>query len=233
MIEAHDTGRFREGEPVVLRYVRNQPADIIMPVTVVRDDEEAIALYVAVGSPLKARARRDGTRLRRDTPFLERERMIGGLADGEWTDHHVLHLVQPGRMSAIWLWWREPEWTFRGYYANLQAPLRRTRLGFDTADYLLDVEIAPDLTCSWKDQEEWDIAWEHRLIDRDVLLAVRAEGERIIADAEARRWPFDSGLETWRPDPAWPVLDMPDGWADGLVFPDQAPPFVGDPPYGM
>ncbi|HEV2066877.1 MAG TPA: hypothetical protein VGR08_08570 [Thermomicrobiales bacterium] len=45
--------RFSAGDQVLLRYVRNSPADVIVPVTVVRDDDEAVALYVAVSSPLK------------------------------------------------------------------------------------------------------------------------------------------------------------------------------------
>lgn len=211
--------RFAIGDRVLLRYVRNSPADVIVPVTVVRDDDEAVALYVAVGAPIKVQARRDGTRLTRETPLLERERMIGGLADGTWTGNHVLKLMQPGRMSAIWLMWRDPGWLFRGYYGNIQAPSRRTRLGFDTADFLLDVEIGTDFSCAWKDEEEWDTAWEHGLIDRETLTGVRAEGERIIADAGARRWPFDAGLESWRPDPSWPVPGMPASWDDDLVFP--------------
>ena len=217
----HQGQRFSLGDQVLLRYVRNSPADVIVPATVVHDDdEEAVGLYVAVGVPLKSQAQRDGTRLTRETPFLEREGMIGGLADGTWTTNHVLQIMQPGRMSAIWLIWRDPGWEFRGYYGNIQAPLRRTHLGFDTADYLLDVEIGPDFSCAWKDEDEWDTAWEHGLIDRDTLTQVRAEGERIIADVEARRWPFGAGLESWRPDPAWPVPGMPAGWADGLMFPD-------------
>lgn len=211
--------RFEVGDQVLLRYVRNAPADVIVPVTVVRDDDEAVALYVAVGAPIKVQARRDGTRLTRDTPFLERERMIGGLADGTWNGNHVLKVMQPGRMSATWLMWRDPGWLFRGYYGNIQAPMQRTHLGFDTADYLLDIEIGTDFSCSWKDEEEWDTAWEHGLIDRETLTGVRAEGERIIADAGARRWPFDAGLESWRPDPSWPVPGMPASWDDDLVFP--------------
>ncbi len=219
-VSAPGQRRFTTGDQALLRYVRNSPADVIVPTTVVRDDDAAVALYVAVGSPIKVRARRDGTRLTRATPFLEREGLIGGLADGTWTTNHVLQIMQPGRMSAIWLIWRDPGWLFLGYYGNIQAPLRRTHLGFDTADYLLDVEIGTDFSCSWKDEDEWDTAWEHGLIDRQTLREVRSEGEKIIADVEARRWPFDAGLESWRPDPAWPVPDMPAAWAEGLVFPE-------------
>ncbi|CAA9552413.1 MAG: hypothetical protein AVDCRST_MAG87-966 [uncultured Thermomicrobiales bacterium] len=216
--------RWQAGDPVLLRYVRNSPADVILPVRIVHDTPDVVALYAAVGTPIKVQAKRDGTRLTRETPFVEREGMIGGLADATWTTNHVLMLHQklhePDRMSAIWLFWRDLEWTFRGYYANLQAPLRRTPLGFDTADYLRDVEIRPDFSWAWKDEDEWDAALDLGLVAREVLIAAREEGERVIRDIAARAWPFDAGFETWRPDPAWSIPAMPERWADGLVFPE-------------
>ncbi len=218
--DADETRRWNAGEPILLRYVRNSPADVILPVRVVQDSADVIALYTAVGTPLKEQATRDGTRRTRARPFAEREGMIGGLADGTWTTNHVLMLHLPGRMSAIWLLWRDPEWTIRGYYGNLQAPLRRTHLGFDTADYLLDVEIGPDFHWAWKDEDEWDAALEGGLVAREVLHSAREEGERVIREVEARAWPFDAGLESWRLDPSWPIPEMPENWADGLDFPE-------------
>lgn len=214
------TERWSAGDPVLLRFVRNRPADVIMPVTIVQDTDEYIALYTTVGTPIKVQAARDGTRLTRQTPFIEREGLLGGLADGTWTANHVLMLHQPGRMSAIWLFWRDPDWTFTGYYANLQAPLKRTHLGFDTADYLLDVEIRTDFTCAWKDEDEWEAALDLGLVERETLIAAREEGKRVIHEVQARTWPFDAGFESWRPDPAWPIPGMPANWADGLIFPE-------------
>ncbi|MBA3277064.1 MAG: DUF402 domain-containing protein, partial [Chloroflexia bacterium] len=48
----------------------------------------------------------------------------------------------------------------------------------------------------------------------------RREGERIIAEVEGRSWPFDGGLESWRPDPAWTIPELPANWDDGLDYPD-------------
>jgi hypothetical protein len=179
-----------------------------------------VALYTAVGTPLKGQAMRDGTRITRDIPFAERERMIGGFADFTWTTNHVLMLHLPGRLCTIWLMWRDPEWEFIGYYGNIQAPLVRTPLGFDTADYLLDVRVHPDFSWEWKDEDEWELAREHNLIEAGLLDDVRREGERIIAEVEAHSWPFSAGFESWRPDPAWPVPSLPSNWDDGLVYPD-------------
>lgn len=41
---------------------------------------------------------------------------------------------------------------------------------------------------------------------------IRAEGERVIAQLEAREPPFCDGWERWRPDPAWPIPELPVGW---------------------
>jgi len=217
---ADEQARWKTGDPVVLRYLRNKPGDVIEPVRVVHDGDDYVALYMAVGTPLKVQATRDGHRLSRDTPFLEREGLIGGFADAEWTTNHALMLHEPGRMNTIWLLWRDPGWEFVGYYGNIQAPLKRTRIGFDTADYLLDVSIDPDLSWRWKDEDEWELAREHGLIDADLLDEVRREGERIIADIAARLWLFDAGFEAWPPDPAWPIPQLPANWDDGLDYPD-------------
>jgi hypothetical protein len=186
----------------------------------VHDGDDYIALYTAVGTSLKGQATRDGEKITREIPFAEREKLIGGFADFTWTGNHALMLYQPGRMCAISLFWREPDWEFVAYYGNIQAPLVRTHLGFDTADYLLDVWIHPDLTWEWKDEDEWELAREHNLIDADLLDEVRREGERIIADVESRAWPFDAGFESWRPDPSWEIPRLPANWDDGLEYPE-------------
>ncbi len=49
------TTHWQTGEQILLRYLRNKPGDLIVPVTVVHDDDEYIALYVAAGTPLKAK----------------------------------------------------------------------------------------------------------------------------------------------------------------------------------
>lgn len=168
---------------------------------------------------MKGQATAEGQKLTRDTPFVERERAIGGLADFTWRTNDALVLWKPGWMHATSLFWRTGTNDFVGYYGNIQAPLVRTDRGFDSADYLLDVVIDPDLKTHWKDEDEWVEAREYGLLDIDLLDQVRAEGERIMAMAAARDWPFDGSLIHWRPDPAWGVPQLPADWADGLTYP--------------
>ena len=211
--------RWNPGDQILFRFIRNRPADLILPVTVVHDDEDYTAWYISVGTAMKGQATAEGQKLTRETPFLERERAIGGLADFTWRTNNALVITRPGWLSAISLFWRAETRGFVGYYGNIQAPLVRTDRGFDSADYLLDVVIEPDLTTHWKDEDEWEEARAHGMMATDLLDAVRAEGERIIAMAAAREWPFDGSMVNWRPDPAWPVPQLPHDWDKGLEFP--------------
>ncbi len=203
---------WQPGDQVLLRYRRNLPADVIAPVTVVADTASQVALYTPAGSPLKVRVMPDGTPMGRATPFAVRERMPVVLGDAEWHSANVLWLSEPGRASSIGLFWSADDWRFLGYYGNLQAPLRRMRKGFDTADYLLDVAMEPDLTWRWKDEDEFETAQHLGIFTAEQATAIRAEGERIIADVEARRPPFDGRYDEWCPELSWTVPTMPTDW---------------------
>ncbi len=213
--------RWNPGDQILFRFIRNRPADLILPVTVVHDGDDYSAWHIAAGTPLMGQATASGEGLGREIPFVERERMIGGLAPKTWRVNNALVLTRPNWLSAISLFWRAETGDFVGYYGNIQAPLVRTERGFDSADYLLDVVIDPDLTTRWKDEDEWDEARAHGMMEPDLLDAVRAEGERIMAMAAARAWPFDGTLVGWQADPTWPVPELPADWDAGLDYPER------------
>jgi hypothetical protein len=214
------TGYRQPGEVTALRWVRNAPADLVAPVRVVEHDASRTVLYLAAGSPIKVHADRDGNHLPRSMPLLRREREIASLTDAIWAHNHTLMISEPHRLGATWLFWSEADWSFRGYYVNLQAPLEGSAAGFDTADYWLDIVVAPDLSWRWKDEDEFAIAIEHELASPVLLHAARAEGRRFIEEIESRQFPFGHGLETWRPEPGWDVPSLPAGWDAGLLMPD-------------
>ena len=98
----------------------------------------------------------------------------------------------------------------RGYYVNLQAPMTRSRIGFDTVDHLLDVEITADRTAwSWKDEDELAEAVERGLFAPHQADAFKDWGERAIAHVVDRAPPFDRDWDDWRPDPAWAHPSLP------------------------
>jgi hypothetical protein len=134
------------------------------------------------------------------------------LADAVWTDSRMLYLMTPGAAHSVHLWWKAPDWSFGGWYVNLQEPIRRTRLGFDYMDQTLDIVIEPDLSWHWKDEHEIDGALATGFLTPEQARAIRAEGERVIERLEARAAPFSDGWEQWHPDPDWPIPELPAGW---------------------
>jgi predicted RNA-binding protein associated with RNAse of E/G family len=102
-----------------------------------------------------------------------------------------------------------------GWYVNLEAPWRRTRIGIDTQDFVLDITVAADLSSwSWKDEDE--LAWsvDAGLYSAEDAAAIRAEGDRSVAALKARAWPFCADWSEWRPNPAWAIPTLPADWAD-------------------
>jgi hypothetical protein len=176
------------------------------PATLVRDTNDLVAAYRAPGMRWKRPVRADtGERMRMPATTWK-------LEDAVWTPARMLHLMDPGAAHAIHLWWLTPDWQFGGWYVNLQEPIRRTLLGFDSMDHLLDIVIEPDLSWRWKDEDEITEVVAIGTVTRAWADEVRREGERVIARLEARRPPFCDGWESWQPDPAWPIPVLPGGW---------------------
>lgn len=156
----------------------------------------------------------DGSPFSRRLPYREAVQVPLRVGDGRWRQHHALIVFREGEAHDVRLYWAEDDWAFRGWYVNLQAPVKRVPAGFDTADHILDIDVSPNRQWSWKDEDELTVALAIGRFSEDEATAIRAEGERVILDIEVRRWPFDASLVDWRPDPAWPVPTVPEGWND-------------------
>ena len=120
-------------------------------------------------------------------------------------------MLLPGRPFSVWLLW-SPAWEFKSYYVNLEAPFARSAVGFDSSDHTLDVCVRADRTWYYKDQDELDTRIEVGLVDAEAAARVRRDAEQAVALIEGWQPPFDSGLEEWRPDPAWPLPELPPRW---------------------
>src|SRR5512139_2821812 len=135
--------RFRTGDEVVIRYITRMDGQVGMswPFRVVRDEPDLVALFIPAGA----------TFMRWYTPPGGTRELVEGL----WR-RDVLRLMFPGEAYSIWLFWEGPERRFTTYYVNFEEPFRRTAIGFDTNDHTLDIMVAPDLSWTWKDTEEFD-----------------------------------------------------------------------------
>jgi len=148
---------------------------------------------------------------------VARARVCTTLASGNWTPP-VETTWHTNRI--LWVWpraasymirhvWEDATDQFRGWYLNLQTPLRRSRIGFDLWDQLLDVVVRPDRTWFWKDEDQFEDAIRLDVIGSKEAAAVRAQGESLIRGLDAL---LPTGWEDWRPEPGWPVLELPAAW---------------------
>jgi predicted RNA-binding protein associated with RNAse of E/G family len=201
-----DIGRWSVGDPIILREVYQGRVWAIRPVTVVEDAADRIALYLAPGTMWKRPVSASGEPLRLQASEWE-------LADLQWAGNAALWLTPPGAAHSVILWWEPASWRLEGWYVNLEQPFRRTTLGFDYLDQVLDIVVAPDRSSwFWKDEDEFATAQQLGVLTRAEATAIRTEGERVIAAIESNGPPFCDGWEVWRPDPGWTVPGMPEGW---------------------
>jgi uncharacterized protein len=158
---------------------------------VVEETDELLALWIPRGSPFAIPA--GGLRIPGDDWELE----------SGATKRDQLCVARLGRAHSIYLFWTD-EGGIDHWYVNFERPLRRTALGVDTFDEKLDLIVSPDGSYRWKDEDELELAAAAGLLDAD---AVRAEAQRVLGE-----WPFPTGWEEFRPDPSWPVPELPEGW---------------------
>jgi uncharacterized protein DUF402 len=195
------------GTPIIRRAVIDGRVGFVRTATVVADREDLLALYIAPGYPGK---RRTGVRGGPRGRVLVQD--SGGYEDWTWGENRVLILYRPGDAHEIQLFRRDRDGAFLGWYVDLCEPLCRFPLGFNTRDHVLDVWMTPDRSSwAWKDEDEFAWRQEQGMLSREKAQAIRAEGERAVARLLADPALYKAWID-WRPDPAWPVPAIPDGW---------------------
>lgn len=158
------------------------------------DDADAIAIEQPVGAPVFRRAgRRGGPRGRMLLPGA----WEGSHEEATWSGPHMVRLHPVGRSYSVIRAWVATEDRFDGWYVNLEQPWRRTAIGFDSRDDILDVTVSDDLSrCGLKDDDELDYAVEVGLRTAADAETARATAELVMDAIAARRWPFDEAA--WR-----------------------------------
>jgi hypothetical protein len=206
---------WRPGKIVALRHLNAGRVSYVWPMTVVLDSDDEVALHIARGTPTRRRVLLDGSPLDRTRSYAERSALPWQLGPGEWYGSSVLQLARPSEPRAYWAFFHPETWAFEGWYVNLQEPLRRTPIGFDTVDHVLDLVIEPDLSAwAWKDEDELDDAVRIGRFTRAEAARIRQDGETAVRALERREWPFDRGWHEWRPDPSWKLPELRGEWAD-------------------
>jgi predicted RNA-binding protein associated with RNAse of E/G family len=199
------------GETILWRYRRKVSGyvgpETVRPMTVVRDDADGLVAWLSSGAPVLRPVLPDGRELRA-VAATEMFRQGRALARDRWRGTGVLKIAPTGMPWSVWLFW-EPDWSFRGWYVNLEDVHERETSSIVTQDHVLDLWVTPDRAVHWKDEDELAAAVETGRWSA-------AEAERFRADARAveqlvGEWaaPFRDGWERWRPDASLPVPALP------------------------
>jgi Protein of unknown function (DUF402) len=186
-------------ETLLLRHVAHGRVLMAMPLIVVERTQRQLVTWISPGTPI---AYPDGRA--DDGSLLPFDRW--GVDLRSWIGPGRLELTPFGRYYSIRLM-RSENGSLLGWYVNLQAMLAESKLGFDTTDWQLDLWIPEGGEAEWKDEDDLDRALVLGIMSEEEGRLAREEGHRVLEE-----WPFPTGWEDWRPDPAWPTPALPDGW---------------------
>lgn len=130
-----------------------------------------------------------------------------------WTGGSLIRLIEPGTWQCVDVEF-DAAGDFIGWYVNFQQPVRRTALGFDTVDLVLDLVVAADGNWRLKDRDDFERAASARQLPQRAVAQVRAAAEWMISVAERGGPPFsERHWLTWRPPPHWTIPALPANWA--------------------
>jgi len=197
---------FAPGQHIVERHLMFGVPIFGRPLTVVSDGDGVLATYLAIGTPMFGA-------IFDDRATAMDEIATGSVRWGErtWVQHNVLCLVRAADPYTAMAFWNE-EGTFVSWYINLQDPMRRTAIGFDSRDHFLDLIVGEDLASwMWKDEHELDAGVKMGIFSPEEAATFRRNGEEVV-DLVSRGEAWWGEWRDWAPDPSWPIPMLPEDW---------------------
>jgi len=134
------SGPLGTGEPVLDTSLPH----FAVPVSVVRDDAEALVVWLRTGTPVLRAARADGLDKRADRSTLFTAAVVQDLGVHAYYDQ--VRVAPTGRPWSVWALFAEGNREFAGWYVNLERPHVRDSLAVYTSDHALDLWVEPDRT---------------------------------------------------------------------------------------
>ncbi|WP_335978000.1 DUF402 domain-containing protein [Streptomyces sp. CA2R106] len=209
---------FAPGTTVVRRDVFRGRVWSAQALRVVNDDPEALVAACRPGAQSLAPAAWIATQVSGQS--TGRMRALDDLASGDW------RLGRWTWQDTVLLLWNPPATYFSvnafyapdgdhrldHWYVNFQRPLRRTGLGFDTFDLLLDLVVSPDLSrWTWKDEDEYAQGRRLGVVDDTDHAAVEAARDQVLAMVKSADGPFApaAGWHRWTSSASWPTALLP------------------------
>jgi RimJ/RimL family protein N-acetyltransferase len=208
-------GRARSGEAVdvyearrvaAVRELWDERVWLARAWTVLEDRPERLVLASAPGAETRIPVDAAGSRLR--VPEAEWQ-----LAESTW-QNWTIRVARPGEPWST-LVFLDSCGEHLSWYVNFERPFARSRAGWDTLDWKLDLLVFPDGRQELKDEDELRAAGEAGIVDVPEVVAALA---RVRAQPS---WP--TGFEQVEIDPAWSTARLPAGW-DAVEPADQDEP---------
>jgi hypothetical protein len=207
--------RWKPGEQILQQDLWRGHLVTSRPVTVVSDTASYLAIYSHPSAPLRSGVMRN----RSAVPLSERiDRWmemavdgVGPLEERVSSETHVLTLTPEDSLHSVWLFWNL-EWQLKTWYVNFQAPIERTTRGILVQDHQLDIVVKPDLSWSWKDEDEFTELIARGFYSDWQISSIRADADQMVRVIEDKWPPFSGEWEDWRPDADWQVPEIPEDW---------------------
>ena len=122
-------------------------------------------------------------------------------------------LIVPGEAFSTYIMWETGTKNLDCLYVNLQEPIKRTSIGFDTLDNMLDVVISPDMSeWEWKDDDEFSAAQKVGFYSSYKALIFRAEGEKAVRLITSERRSLYEEWKKWQANPEWEIPKLSPLW---------------------
>ena len=208
--------RFETGDHIVVRNVFRGRVQTVFPSITVVDSPELVVTWLPLETPVlngvtDPPAEHDGGK-----GHLSAETMAAKewtMAERNWHTSGTLRIKNPRLMWSLWVFW-EPEMTeVRSWYINIDAPYKRTSIGFDTWDMFLDVVVQPDRkTWRYKGENEFAEAIKAGFFTAFEAQEVRDTAARALQTIAENRKPFNNIWGDWRPDILWEIPQIPENW---------------------
>ena len=212
--------RWRSGDHILWTYTNPAHPGLYdqRPVTVIADDERHLAVWLESGTRMLHHVLADGSGIRTaDGPARFGAPRTQGLK--RWQGPGIVAVFQPGTDYSVWFFEdrRGPAAEASSsaparrdsFYVNLEEPFTRFEGGILTSDHVLDIVVDADGTFHLKDEDELEFARRAGMFSDEKVESIRSAADSAIEDIRAWAFPFDSDYPDFRPDPAWPMPDLP------------------------
>jgi predicted RNA-binding protein associated with RNAse of E/G family len=204
--------QFLPGQTVLVREIWQGKIWTAKPAIVVQDTAELIALFIPASIHCKRHCGLHGDRITVDERKNNQWKLRDVIQD---SSYYYIRLTIPGESYSLLVFWNTSDNSLRHWYINLEDPenpMRRTGIGFNCFDQILDVIIQPNLKdWRWDDEEELQEAIKVGLISPEGAKSLYAKGEEI-RDLIMSGKSIFNGWEHWKPDPSWNMPVLPEGW---------------------